>query len=135
MVAVLTSNKHSFSSQLERPSRDPAPWQVRRAEEYIIANADRAILIEELAALTGVSARSLFRAFRQSRGCTPMAFAKLIRLQRAREILATANSTTSVTGTAFKCGFSNLGHFAKNYQHAFGERPSETLARALRRAL
>jgi len=31
---------------------------------------------------------------------------------------------------AFNCGFGNLGHFAREYREAFGELPSETLARA-----
>ena len=34
---------------------------------------------------------------------------------------------TSVTEVAYSCGFSNLGHFAKDYGRHFGELPSETL--------
>jgi AraC-like DNA-binding protein len=34
-----------------------------------------------------------------------------------------------VTGIAFKCRFGNLGHFAADYRRAFGELPSDTLAR------
>jgi transcriptional regulator GlxA family with amidase domain len=37
---------------------------------------------------------------------------------------------TSVTGVAFACGFANLGHFAKEFHEAFGELPSEILARS-----
>ena len=129
IVAVLTANRHPFSSYFETPSGEVAPWQIRRAEEYIEANAHRAVMLEELAAATGVGARNLYRIFRQSRGYTPTAFAKLVRLRRARAILADADPTTSVSGTAFKCGFANLGHFARDYRQAFGELPSETLAR------
>jgi transcriptional regulator GlxA family with amidase domain len=103
--------------------------QLRLAEEYIVANAHRAVMLEELAAVTGVGARNLFRIFRQTRCYTPMDFAKLIRLKRAREMLIAANPTTTVSGTAFKCGFSNLGHFSKDYRQAFSELPSDTLAK------
>jgi transcriptional regulator GlxA family with amidase domain len=45
-------------------------------------------------------------------------------------MLSDGNPEHSVTATASACGFGNLGHFAKDYRKAFGERPSETLARA-----
>jgi AraC-like DNA-binding protein len=130
IVAVLTANRHTFSSYFETPSSELAPWQIRRAEEYIEANAHRAVMLEELAAATGVGARNLYRIFRQARGYTPTAFAKLVRLRRARAMLTAADDpTTTVSGTAFKCGFANLGHFARDYRGAFGELPSDTLAR------
>ena len=59
-----------------------------------------------------------------------MAFAKMVRMRHSKEMLAAANSKTSVTAVAFACGFGNLGHFAKGYCDTFGERPSETVARA-----
>jgi AraC-like DNA-binding protein len=129
IVAVLTANRHTFSSHFETPSSELAPWQIRRAEEYIEANAHRAVMLEELAAATGVGARNLYRIFRQRRGYTPTAFAKLVRLRRARAMLVDADPATTVSGTAFKCGFANLGHFARDYRRAFGELPSDTLAR------
>ena len=130
MVTLLSANRHSLSGLLERDSKDAlAPWQVRTAEEYIVANCERPIMIEELTAVTGVSARCLFKSFKRSRNYTPMAFAKLARLQRARQIFGGADEQTTVAGTAFSCGFSNLGHFAKDYRQTFGELPSETLAK------
>jgi transcriptional regulator GlxA family with amidase domain len=62
-----------------------------------------------------------------------MAFAKGIRLNLAKQILSLPDAQTSVAGVAFSCGFANLGHFAKEYREAFGERPSETLARKMRK--
>jgi AraC-like DNA-binding protein len=130
MVTLLSAGRHSLSGLLDHDSRDAAaPWQVRIAEEYIVANCNRPILIEELTAMTGVSARCLFKSFKRSRNYTPMGFAKLARLRRAQQIFSGADERTTVAGTAFSCGFSNLGHFAKDYRHAFGELPSETLGR------
>ena len=103
---------------------------MRTIEEYIEANWTKPITIETLTELTGISARGIFKAFQRSRGYSPMAFAKQIRLQHARDMLQQGRSLTTVTAAAFACGFSNLGHFAKDYREFFGERPSETLGRS-----
>jgi transcriptional regulator GlxA family with amidase domain len=72
----------------------------------------------------------LFRAFDKLRGCSPMAFARQVRLERARGLLLKPDDASSVTGIALMCGFSNLGHFAAAYRDRFGELPSQTLQRA-----
>ena len=130
LIAFLTANPHNFTDALERDQPRPAPWQVRRVEEYIAANWNRPITVEALAAAAGASARSIFKAFRDSRSCSPMAFVKSVRLQHARRILQQPDSATTVVSTAFACGFLNPGHFARDYRLAFGELPSETLGAA-----
>jgi len=130
LIAFLTANPHNFSDLLEREQPRPAPWQVRRVEEYITANWNRPITVEALAAAAGASARSIFKAFRDSRDCSPMAFVKSVRLQHARRMLQRPDGTTTVVSTAFACGFLNPGHFARDYRLAFGELPSATLGAA-----
>ncbi len=130
LIAFLIANPHNFSDVLEREQPRPAPWQVRRVEEYITANWSRPITVEALAAAAGACARSIFKAFRDSRNCSPMAFVKSVRLQHARRMLQQPDSTTTVVSTAFACGFFNPGHFARDYRLAFGELPSETLGAA-----
>jgi len=131
IVGLLCACRHNFSALLEQ-GKDAAPAQVRRAEAYIEANHDEPVTIEKLVQITGVSARALFNAFQKSRGYSPMAFAKTVRMRRARQMLCASDATTSVTGVVLACGFSNLGHFARDYREVFGERPSETLARTRR---
>lgn len=128
LLAFLTANPHNFSHVLERDQPRAAPWQVRRVEEYITANWNRPITVEALAAAAGASTRSVFKAFKDSRDCSPMAFVKSVRLQHARKMLQRPESTTTVVSTAFACGFLNPGHFARDYRLAFGELPSVTLA-------
>jgi len=82
MTLFLCGHRHNYSHLMEQQPRDPAPQQVRRAEEYIEANAQRAITLEELAEVTGVSAFSLFSSFKKSRGYSPMAFAAWQRAKR-----------------------------------------------------
>jgi AraC-like DNA-binding protein len=131
IVAHLCANLSNYSDRLNaKPVA--APWQVQRAIDFIQANWDRPLTIEALASATGASARSLFAAFQKSRGCSPMAFARGVRLLHAREILAQPKPDTSVTSVASRCGFHNQGHFAKRYFARFGELPSLTLSRGRR---
>jgi AraC-like DNA-binding protein len=133
LVCFLTANRHNLTHLLERGPRPPAPWQVRLVEEYIEANWNKPITIEALAAVTGGSARSIFKAFKETRGVTPMAFVKTVRLDHAKRLLQAAEANTSVIGVAFACGFLNSGHFARDYRLAYGELPSATLTKARQR--
>ncbi len=132
MVAFLRANPNSLSHFLEDDGCGAAPHEIHRAEQYIEANWDKAITIEDLVAVTNVSARALFKSFRKFRGYSPMGFAKSVRLRHARQILTNIPGM-SVTDVAFRCGFGNLGHFSKDYREAFGELPSQTQSRAQRR--
>jgi len=134
MTHFLLANQHGFRASLEKQARHAGPWQVRMVEDYIDANWDKPLTLELLSGITGASTRSLHEKFKQARGYSPMAFAKQVRLKRARELLLRPEPTTSVTTVSNACGFGNLGHFAKDYFKIFGERPSETLARSYRRA-
>jgi AraC-like DNA-binding protein len=127
LVGFLTANHNNFSHLMERDHARPAPWQVRLIEDYIDANWKKPITIEMLADVTGGSARSIFKTFKETRGCTPMAFVKQVRLNNARRLLQSPEETTSVIGVALACGFLNSGHFARDYRLAFGELPSVTL--------
>lgn len=128
-IAFLWASRHSFSHLLERQEMELVPGVVRRLEEFIEANWQDAINIDRVAAVAGVSARSIFRAFDRCRGYSPMAFAKSVRLRRARDVLMSGDPGVSVTATAFKCNFASAGHFARDYRDAFGELPSETISR------
>jgi AraC-like DNA-binding protein len=131
-ISFLYASRHSFSHLLENQEKMPAPWVVRRIEEFIEAHWQEAITIERLAAEAGVSTRAIFRAFERSRGYSPMAFAKAIRLKRAREILTSGDPRVSVTAAAFQSNFASPSRFAKDYRDAYGELPSETILRMRR---
>lgn len=134
IVSFLTANPHNYSSQLETRQPAPAPWQVRLVQEYIEANWNRPITIDALSTVAGASARSIFKAFKAARGCSPMAFVKSLRLDHARRMLTNPDRTTSVIGVSLACGFFNPGHFSRDYRIAFGELPSVTLNGAKHKA-
>ena len=131
LAAFLSGNTHNYSYLLQAPPLGLTPRQVWLAESFIEANWDKPLTIDSLATAVGAGA-SIFKAFKDHRGYSPMAFVKDVRLQRAREMLSIGRPGDSVTEVAYRCGFQNHGHFARAYRRRFGEPPSTTLGRTRR---
>ena len=134
MISLLQTCRHNLRGPLESNVPLAGPWQVRRVEEYIAANWSAPFDIEQIAALTGMSARSIYRSFQRTRGYSPKAFARQRRLQQARVLLEDQQCGQSVTSVAFVCGFTDASHFSREFSKAFGETPSTFLARNRRGA-
>lgn len=100
-----------------------------RVDGWIRQHLSHPITLDHLQAAARVSARSLQEACRTHWGRTPMELVAARRLEAARTTLATGGVST-VTDAALRCGFSHLGRFSIAYGRAFGESPSDTLARA-----
>jgi AraC-like DNA-binding protein len=130
IVCFLSLDLFKGEPLLDTATPQVAPWQVRRAESHIEANWNQPITIEDLAAATGTSVRSLFRSFQSSRGYSPLEFARRLRLDHARRQLEQPQPETTVADVALACGFGDPGHFGKAFVRAFGEHPSVFLARA-----
>lgn len=85
MTLFLCGHRHNYSYLLEALEvQDAAPIEVRQAEEYVEANWQQAITLEKLAEVTGVSAFSLFSAFKKHRGYSPLEFATRLRSRHRR---------------------------------------------------
>ncbi len=84
MTLFLCGHRHNYSHLLEQDVADAAPRQVRLAEDYIVANAERAISLEELAEVAGVSPLSLFASFKKYRGYSPLEFIALVRSKHGK---------------------------------------------------
>lgn len=129
MAALLSAQPHDLRERLGRSSPPLAPRCVRLVEDHLVAHCDEPLTPESLAALAGVSVRSLFLGFQRYRGVSPMKLLRELRLQRVREDLLAAPPGTRVTDIALRWGFTHLGRFSLEYRQAFGESPSATLAR------
>ena len=106
----------------------PSDYALKHTEEYIRAHLDTAITRDNLADRTGVSIRSLSRAFEKKYGMGPMAFVRQRRLDACyTQLLGSEPDTTTVTDVAMSFGFGHLGKFAIAYKKAFGESPSVSL--------
>jgi AraC-like DNA-binding protein len=134
MLSLLQNWEQNLRGLLESNVPAAGPWQVRQVEEYLAANWNAPFDIEQIAALTGMSARSIYRAFQRTRGYSPKAFARQRRLQQARQLLEEQPRDQNVTSVAFACGFTDASHFSREFSKAFGESPSAILARNRRAA-
>lgn len=130
VFGLLLTQPHNHSDSACTDAGEPE--HVRRAAEYLDANLAQPIRMTELAAVTGISVRSIQSGFQRYRGCSPLEFLRTRRLLRARAMLLNG-SDVSVTEVALACGFDHLGRFSSAYKARFGERPVET-RRTLRRS-
>lgn len=133
--ALLYGQHSNVSAALDRPQPGAAPRFVHRAEDFIRHHYAEPLTVEKLAAIAGVSARTLFSGFRDFRSTTPMAYLRKIRLENARDALRHGENygIAAVTKIALDCGFSHIGRFAAHYRAQFGEYPSQTARMKARR--
>ncbi|HLF31700.1 MAG TPA: helix-turn-helix transcriptional regulator [Xanthomonadales bacterium] len=129
-ASLIYSNNHNYSEILLSPSEVSTPRHVRIAMDYIHAHAEDALTLHSLAEVAASSSRSLARGFQKYKNCTPMAYLRTVRIERAHEELMRAcPENYSVILIANKWGFFNPGRFAQAYRKRFGENPSDTLRR------
>lgn len=102
-----------------------APGYVRTAVHYIDEHVRDLPTVSEIAAIAGVSVRSLSGSFAKFVGMTPREYLNERRLRGVRRELA--DGATTVASVAHAWGYVNLGSFAAAYRHRFGENPSQTL--------
>ena len=123
-----SSDPHDFQSV--RPGRSPLPRDLVRALEWLKPRLSEPIRLEDIAIAAGVPSRTLETHFRIYLSVTPLGWVRRARLARARQQLLEGGRKAGVTEIAMASGFSQLGRFAKQYRELYGERPSQTQARA-----
>ncbi|MEW2587344.1 helix-turn-helix transcriptional regulator [Streptomyces virginiae] len=112
-----------------RDTRDAHSDTLRRAVEFIEANAHRDITLTDIAASIPVTPRAVQYAFTRHAGTTPLAHLRRVRLTRAHAELRAADpaGATTVAGVAGRWGFAHQGRFAAAYRQEYGVSPSATL--------
>jgi AraC family ethanolamine operon transcriptional activator len=103
---------------------------IRKTEEFAESFPNRPLRILDVCRHVGTSERNLRYAFEDLAGIGPAAYLKAHRMSRTHSALLEADpSETLVKTIAYEHRFWHLGQFSRDYRLAFGERPSETLAR------
>lgn len=103
---------------------------VREVERYLDINGDRPVHISEICQNIKVRRRTLYRAFDEAVGTSPIEFLRARRLSIVHLRLRQARpEDTGVIQIASELGFLELGRFAQQYRTLFGEYPRETLRR------
>ena len=97
---------------------------VKKLREIVEANfINYEFSVEQLCKLIFMSHSQLHRKLDALTGCSPIKFIRLVRLNKARELLA--NPALSIASIAFDCGYNDAGYFARVFKQEFGVTPQE----------
>jgi AraC-like DNA-binding protein len=129
-TSLLINCPHNFSRFINDNSPAATPKIVRIVEEYIEANINQPIRLDNLAAITGLNARTVQETFKKYRGYSPSQFLREQRLLKGRKILQESPPDISITSVALTCGFASHPHFSDSFKKRFGETPLETLKKS-----
>nr|WP_281493676.1 AraC family transcriptional regulator [Ancylobacter koreensis] len=119
------------AAQLHRPQRPAAPRALAghakrhaveaAAEIYRREFADPPS-IEQLALRVGLNRNELTAGFRSAYGLTPHAYAQMLRMERARELLG--EGSLSISEVARRVGYEGYSSFARAFHGHFGRPPA-----------
>lgn len=96
---------------------------IRRIDEFIDENLDKAISLKALAAIAGYSVFYFTRLFKLQTGQTPYRYVIARRVEKAKTLLSSRNIT--VLEVAWTVGFQSPSHFAKAFFKHTGVSPSD----------
>lgn len=96
---------------------------IEKAKNFILANFDKNIGLQELAEHCCVSLFHFSRIFKAVMKITPHQYLSDIRLNHARILLE--NTSYPVTQIAIQCGYNSVEHFATAYKQRYESTPSE----------
>jgi AraC family transcriptional regulator len=97
--------------------------RVRRVLEFVEANLETDISVEDLASVACLSQFHFSRAFRRATGKTPHRFVSARRLEKAKELLVKGEA--SLAEVALICNFSSQASFTRAFSRAVGLPPGE----------
>jgi len=116
-----------LASHRRVPPDHATPAVVRRAVDFIDANAERELTTSDIAAAAGIGPRGLQAAFLRHQDSTPTAYARRVRLDRAHRELADADPADrdAVPDVAARWGFPRLSAFVTAHQRVYGGPPGQ----------
>lgn len=92
--------------------------------DWITANFDHPITIEDLADLGNMSVSNLHYKFKEVTAMAPLQYQKRLRLQEARRLLLEG---VNVTETALRVGYQSSTQFSREYKRLFGLSPLQSV--------
>lgn len=92
-----------------------------RVADYVEANLDQPLTLDDLAAEAGLSAYHFAKMFKISFGQPPHRYVTDRRISKAKELLADAS--IRLADVALACGFSSQSHFTNSFRRYAGVTP------------
>lgn len=98
-----------------------APWQLRRAAEYMTEHLGDPVPLKDLAEQTGLSPSRFGRAFKLSMGISPHRWQMNLRIMEAQELLREGKRPQA--DIALATGFAEQSHFSRVFKEVVGMPP------------
>jgi AraC family transcriptional regulator len=122
-MCVHTLRKYSVVSFREKTrAKGLSPRQARQVADYIEANLDRALTLEELARVMHISGYHFLRQFKLRFGMAPHRYVINRRLELAKELLA--KDDLPIKEIAVRAGFSDQPHMTRVFRRYLETTPS-----------
>jgi AraC family transcriptional regulator len=100
-----------------------APWQVRRAKEFLSANLYGDVALAAVAAECNLSVSHFAHAFRRTFGRPPHRWLMERRIEAVKTLLLTSRLT--LAELASKCGFADQSALNRSFKRVLGESPGQ----------
>ena len=121
-VGVHVAQIYGGMRPMSRPVRGGlAPWQERRAREFLRASIKRGVTLKEVARECDLSVAHFSHAFRRTLGVAPHKWLIEQRVALSKEKLR--GDGLSLSDVAAECGFSDQSHLTRVFRRAVGVSP------------
>ena len=107
-----------------------SPAKLLKIKELVQEKVEEDLSLEEMARTAGLSEAHFSQVFRNTTGQTPHQYLLRYRVQRAKEMLRSAEMR--VLDVAIACGFKTQQHFARVFRQLCGASPTEYRYQSLR---
>lgn len=95
-------------------------WAIETVKEFLAANVDQNVSLDQLSQLVNLNPHYLVRAFQKATGIPPHAYHVQIRLQQAKALLSHGMKLSDV---ALDTGFTDQSHLTRHFKKAVGVTP------------
>ncbi len=119
----LSLQRHGETVQTDKQHKLSAS-QLAYVKDYLLANLEYKVSLEQMAELLGLSKFQFLRQFKQAVGVTPHAYLTQLRVEMSKVLLC---SGINVIQAGQQVGFYDQSHFNKAFKRAFGIAPSRML--------
>jgi len=92
--------------------------RINKTFDYIESNIEKPITLEDLASVANFSKFHFNRIFQSIVGETPFQFILRVRLEKAATLIL-INKSENISEIAYKCGFSDISIFSRNFKNYF----------------
>ncbi|TQV80564.1 GlxA family transcriptional regulator [Denitrobaculum tricleocarpae] len=119
---VRSGGQSQFSAELDRQARD-TEGRFSRLHDWLSDNIRRRISVDDMADECGMSSRNFSRRYSDVMGISPAKSLEAIRVDRARDLLATTDKSIKVI--ASRCGFQDDEGMRRAFLRTVNTSPSE----------